>query len=159
MFDIPALQAAFPNHAGIVFKKELVKIPIFGWQLYVGPYVVIDRENPEKALKSIKRAKWLMEKKKVSACLFAEGTRSKTGEVQPFKRGAFHLASQIKYPIIPISISGTSKIMPKGKFKINPGTITVYFDKPIDTSNLNNKKDELEMMEKVRSIIIQKMEN
>lgn len=155
LFDIPSLCAAFPNKTCIVFKKELAKIPLFGWQLVIGPYIIIDRQNPEKALKSIERAKKTMRKKNYSVLLFAEGTRSKTGEVQPFKRGAFHLASQVGYPVIPTSVSGTNKILPKGKLKINSGTITVRFAQPIPTDNIHNKKDELELMEKVRTIVIQ----
>lgn len=154
LFDITALQWTFPNRASMVFKKELGKIPFFGWQLALGPYVMIDRANPEKAMKSIERAKRIMKNKRYSILLFAEGTRSKTGEVQPFKRGAFYLASRVGYPIVPISISGTSKILPKGKFKIKSGTITVHFDKPITTENIKTKVDEVNLMENVREIII-----
>jgi len=159
LYDIPSLCAAFPNKTCIVFKKELAKIPLFGWQLMLGPFIIIDRQNPEKALKSIEHAKKIMKERNFSVLLFAEGTRSKTGQVQPFKRGAFHLASQVAYPIIPTSVSGTEKILPKGKLKIQSGTITVRFDKPIPADNINNKKDELELMEKVRQIIIQNKES
>ena len=157
-FDIPALQYSVPHRASIVYKKELGKIPLFGWQMRLGPYVMIDRQNVENALKSIERAKKLMSEKKVSVLLFAEGTRSKTGEVQPFKRGAFYLASRVGYPIIPVSISGADKIMPKGKFKIKRGTIKIHYDKPVSTENIKNRKDELDLMEKVRDIIIQNIE-
>ena len=68
-------------------------------------------------LKSIEEAKERMNKFGMSVVIFAEGTRSKTGEVQPFKRGAFYLASRSGYPIIPVSVSKTNKIMPKGKFQ------------------------------------------
>lgn len=155
MYDIPALQASFPNRAGMVFKKELAKIPIFGWQLKWGPYIIIDRQNPEKAIKSIERAKLTMAEQNISVLLFAEGTRSKTGEVQPFKRGAFYLAARVPYPIVPISVSGTSKIMSKGSFKINHGVIHVHFDKPIETTGIKSKVDEIALMEKVREIVIQ----
>jgi len=86
--------------------------------------------------------------------VYPEGTRSKTGEVQSFKRGAFYLAAKVGFPIIPVSISGASEILPKGKFKIKSGTIYVHFDKPISTENVSSRKDELELMEKVRDIII-----
>lgn len=154
MYDIPALQFAFPNRAVMVFKKELARIPIFGWQLYTGPYIIIDRGNAEKALKSIERAKEHMLKRKISILLFPEGTRSKTGEVQPFKRGAFYLASKVRFPIVPTTVNGTAKILPKGKLRIVPGTITVHFDKPISMDNVNTRAEELELMEKVRQIII-----
>ena len=153
-YDIPALQYVIPIPISIVFKKELSKIPIFGWQLRTGPYIMIDRSNTESALKSIEKAKKRMTEKRLSPLVYPEGTRSKTGEVQSFKRGAFYLAAKVGFPIIPVSISGASEILPKGKFKIKSGTIYVHFDKPISTENVSSRKDELELMEKVRDIII-----
>ena len=153
-YDIPALQYVIPIPISIVFKKELSKIPVFGWQLRTGPYIMIDRSNTESALKSIEKAKKRMTEKKLSPLLYPEGTRSKTGEVQTFKRGAFYLAAKVGFPIIPVSISGASEILPKGKFKIKSGTIYVHFDKPIATENVSSRKDELELMGKVRDIII-----
>ena len=158
-FDIPVLQHSIPNKMGMIFKKELAKIPFFGWQLKWGPYVMIDRKDPESALKSIEEAKEKISKIGMSVVIFAEGTRSKTGDVQPFKRGAFYLASRSGFPVIPVSISHSSKIMPKGKFRIKGGKVKVHFDKPIPAERLVNKKYELELMEKVRSIIIQNIEN
>ncbi len=156
-FDIPALQAAIPNNIGIVFKKELGKIPVFGWQLKISPYIMVDRQNGESAMRSIEEAKKKMAQKKISPVIFAEGTRSETGEVQPFKRGAFYLAVKAGYPIIPVSISGSYDLMPKGKFKIKSGTITVIFDDPIKTSEVVTRKDENVLMERVRNIIIKNM--
>lgn len=158
-YDIPVLQHSIPNKMGMIFKKELAKIPFFGWQLKLGPYVMIDRKNPEQALKSIEEAKEKISKLGMSVVVYAEGTRSKTGEVQPFKRGAFYLASRSGYPIIPVSISNSIKIMPKGKFRIKGGKVKVHFDKPIPTNGLSNKKVELELMEKVRGVIIQNIIN
>ena len=153
-YDIPAIQLSAPIKISIVFKKELAKIPLFGWQLSAGPYIVIDRQNVDKALQSIEKAKRTMNEKKFSVILFAEGTRSKTGEIQPFKRGAFNLAAKVGFPIIPVTISGTQKILPKGTLKIKPGTIHVHFDKPVPTENVNSRNDELELMEKVRDIVV-----
>jgi len=153
-YDIVTLQKVIPNRMAIIFKKELAKIPVFGWQLKMGPYVMVDRQNFEKAMESIQEAKEKMEKKNISIVVFAEGTRSKTGEVQPFKRGAFRLASQVGYPIIPTTISGSNKIMPKGTFKLKPGIIHVHFDKPISTEGMLNRQEEIDLMNRVREIII-----
>ena len=95
-----------------------------------------------------------MSEKNISVILFAEGTRSKTGEVQPFKRGAFYLAARVNYPIVPVAISGAEKILTKGKMRLNPGIITIKFTTPIETETIVNKQDELNLMEKVRQIII-----
>ena len=157
-FDIPTLQFAIPMKTSIIYKKELNKIPVFGWQMMIGPYIAVDRKNIESAAKSIETAKKFMSERKWSILLFAEGTRSKNGEVQPFKRGAFYLASRVGFPIVPVSISGAQKILPKGKLKIKGGTVNVHFDKPIITGSISSRKNELELMEKVREIVIQNIE-
>ncbi len=153
-YDIPAMQLSVPTKMSIVFKKEIAKVPIFGWQMQFGPYIMVDRKKAESAMKSIEEAKKMIQKG-FSILLFAEGTRSKTGEVQPFKRGAFYLASRVGHPIIPVSLSGTEKIMPKGSMKINPGTINVHYGNPIEITGALSRKEEIELMEKVREIVIQ----
>lgn len=105
-------------------------------------------------MNSLIEAKKVMDKKHISVLVFPEGTRSTTGEVKSFKRGAFYLASHSGYPIVPITVNGTDKIMPKGSFKLKSGTIYLHFDKPIPTENIKTKQDELALMEKVREIII-----
>ena len=159
LFDIPVLQYWVPNNFGFIFKKELAKIPVFGWQLYLGPHIIIDRKNPEKAMKSIERAKKHLTKRGISVLLFPEGTRSKTGEIQSFKRGAFHLAARVGFPVVPVTIEGTQNLLKKKPFRINSGTVSLHFDKPIESDNLNSRKDELELMEKVRDIIIKNYES
>jgi len=154
-FDIPAVQLAAPVRISIIYKKEINRIPLFGWQMMLGPYIVIDRKNAEKAIASIQKAKELMDTKQISVHIFAEGTRSKTGEIQPFKRGAFYLASKVGYPVIPVTINGASSILPKGKLNITSGTMHIHFDKPIPTGHLNTRQDEIDLMETVRSKIIE----
>jgi len=154
-YDIVVLQKTIPNRMAMVFKKELAKIPFFGWQLAMGPYVMIDRENYEKALKSIDEAKEKMEKQNISIVVFAEGTRSKTGDIQSFKRGAFRLATQVGYPIIPTTIVGSNKIMPKGTFKIKRGTIKVHFDEPIPAEGIKSRQEEIDLMNRVREVVLQ----
>ncbi|MFC2102941.1 lysophospholipid acyltransferase family protein [Bacteroidota bacterium] len=154
-YDITSLQYSIPNRMSMIFKKELARIPIFGWTLYLGPYIVIDRNSFSKAMESIEEAKERMEKQNISVVVFAEGTRSKTGEIQSFKRGAFRLATKVGYPIIPVSISGSNKIMPKGTFKISPGTIDIHFDKPIPSEGVESRSGEIELMNRVREVVVQ----
>jgi len=153
-YDIVTLQKVIPNRMAMIFKKELAKIPFFGWQLAMGPYVMIDRDNYEKAMQSIEEAKEKMKKQNISIVVFAEGTRSKTGEIQPFKRGAFRLATQVGYPIIPTTIVGSNKIMPKGTYKLRRGTIKVHFDKPIHSEGIKTRQEEIVLMNRVRDIVV-----
>lgn len=152
-FDIPVVMASLPGQLRIVFKKELTKIPVFGWQLRIGPYILIDRENPAKAMESLEKAKKKIEKG-VSVLLFAEGTRSLDGNIQQFKRGAFTLATRSGKKIIPLTIKGTFEILPKKKFRIRPGEVKLFIDPPIKHNGSIDKKSELELMEKVRNIIV-----
>jgi 1-acyl-sn-glycerol-3-phosphate acyltransferase len=158
-YDIVTMQKVIPNRMAMIFKKELGKIPFFGWQLKMGPYVMIDRENYEKAMKSIEEAKEKMQKQNISIVVFAEGTRSKTGEIQPFKRGAFRLASKVGYPIIPTTIIGSNKIMPKGTYKLKRGTINVHFDKPISSEGIKTRQEEIDLMNHVREVVISNHSN
>jgi 1-acyl-sn-glycerol-3-phosphate acyltransferase len=154
-FDITVLQWGVPNRLAMIFKKELSRIPFFGWQLKFGPYIMVDRKSPESGMKSIEEAKELMKNKGISVLVFPEGTRSKTGELLPFKRGAFHLAAKVGYPIVPVTIIDSDKIMPKGSFKLKRGTIKLIFDNPINTDNIKSKVDELALMDNIK-IIMQK---
>jgi 1-acyl-sn-glycerol-3-phosphate acyltransferase len=158
MYDIPVVIKAIPGQMRIVFKKELAKIPIFGWQLKLGPYILIDRQNPSKAMQSLNRA---IEKIKrgFSVLLFAEGTRSKDGLIQSFKRGAFTLATRSGKRIVPITIKGTYEILPKKKFNIKRGKVKLIIDEPIANDGNTDKSSELTLMNKVRDIIIKNYES
>jgi 1-acyl-sn-glycerol-3-phosphate acyltransferase len=158
LFDIPAFKAVVGRRADIVFKRELGRIPFFGWQLLLGPYIVIDRSAAEKALRSIEKAKRVMERKGASALIFAEGTRSKTGEIQSFKRGAFHLAARSGAPVVPTTIIGTNALLPKGTTNLRGGDVTVVFGEPIDSANVADRKGEVELMNRVREVIVKTKE-
>lgn len=111
MFDIPAIMSILPR-VRIMFKKELSYVPIWGWALRWGYHIMVDRGKGAEAMKSLDRA---VESIKTggSIILFAEGTRTRDGKLLPFKRGAFSLAAKSGVPIVPISINGSFKILPK----------------------------------------------
>jgi len=118
-FDIPCLTTALPIPVYFIAKKELQRIPIFGWGMWSIGMVFVDRNNREKALQSMKQAAKQIKKGKF-ILTFPEGTRSKSGEIQNFKKGTFHLAKNGPLKLIPIVHSGTRKIMPSGG-KFSPG--------------------------------------
>ncbi len=129
-FDIPALQAFLPLQFRWVAKKSLFKIPIIGWSMSLARYIAIERENPQEAMKSMEEASERI-RNGTSVLVFPEGTRSTTGELLPFKRGAFMLATKSGALIVPVAISGTSGIMKKGGFLIRPSKVTISVGKPI----------------------------
>jgi 1-acyl-sn-glycerol-3-phosphate acyltransferase len=152
MFDIPSVIVALQGNVNIIFKKELTRVPIWGWALKYGHFIMIDRSNPRDAMASIERAAESI-RQGSSVILFAEGTRTSDGKLQPFKRGAFSLAMKALVPVVPITLNGTFKIMPKGAFIIRPAEISVIIDAPIDTAAMIGKSGEMELMEKVHQSI------
>lgn len=133
-FDIFTLLAYVPGQFRWLAKEELYKIPIVGQAMRLIGYIPIDRSNRTKAFESIAKAAERV-REGVSVMIFPEGTRSRDGVLQSFKKGGFILAIQSKKPILPISISGSYKVMPKGSWKVYPGTITVTFHPPIPTES------------------------
>ncbi|MBI3112795.1 MAG: 1-acyl-sn-glycerol-3-phosphate acyltransferase [Ignavibacteriales bacterium] len=152
MFDIPAVLTGIPDEIRIVMKKELTRIPFFGWAMAVGPYIVIDRFHAKDAVKGLERAAERI-RNGASVFLFAEGTRTLDGKLQPFKRGAFALASKSGVPIIPVAINNTFGILPKGSKVVRPAHITVVLDRPIPTEGVEGKQGEMKLMEEVHRAI------
>jgi 1-acyl-sn-glycerol-3-phosphate acyltransferase len=152
MFDIPTVFVALKGKVNIVFKKELTYVPIWGWALRYGHFIMIDRLNPRKAMASIERAAQSIRKGN-SVILFPEGTRTLDGKLQSFKRGAFSLAAKAGVPVVPLTINGTYTIMPKGTVNIKSANISVVLGKPISTSELKGKDGELKLMKQVHHVI------
>jgi 1-acyl-sn-glycerol-3-phosphate acyltransferase len=152
-FDIPAVLAGIPDNIRIVYKKELEKIPIFGWGLkYGNTYIAIDRERSHRALQSLENAANKI-RTGASVLLFGEGTRSVDGKLQPFKRGPFNLALKAGVPVVPVSIKGSYNILPKHSFRIRPGTIKLILSSPIEIPSVNGKEAELILRDKVYSVV------
>jgi 1-acyl-sn-glycerol-3-phosphate acyltransferase len=152
-FDIPAVVAAIPDQIRIVYKKELEKIPIFGWGLKYGKtYIGIDRGRGQDAIQSLEKAASRI-RNGASVLLFGEGTRSPDGKLQQFKRGPFNLAMRAGVPIVPVAINGSYKILPKHSFRIRPGTITLVLSSPIKPPENEGKEAELKLRDEVRAAI------
>jgi 1-acyl-sn-glycerol-3-phosphate acyltransferase len=136
--DIPALLIALPGQFRPLAKKELLKIPIFGW-IARAATVIVDRTNHDSRLESLERLKKTLAKG-ISILIFAEGTQNRSKEIlQPFKDGAFRMALETKQPILPIMIMGAGKLMPPGKFKILPGRIKIIIGEEIPVDGYSPK--------------------
>ena len=153
MFDIWALQANLPGQLRFVGKKELVKIPIFGWIWKYSGNIPIDRKSPRKFYKSLQLAsKTISEGKNI--ILYPEGTRTKDGKIGDFKRGAFSLAVRSKAIIVPITINGSYNIKTGKSLIVNPAKVEIIIHDPIYLSECwNGRKKEVEIMQKIKEII------
>jgi 1-acyl-sn-glycerol-3-phosphate acyltransferase len=134
LVDIAAVVATLPASVSwrFVAKKELVRVPIFGWCLVATGQIIVDRGNRERAVASLRRGAERI-RGGASVIVFPEGTRSPTGSLRPFKSGPFHLAVEAQVPIVPITVSGSQRITPKGSLHVHAGTVKIQFGRPIPT--------------------------
>ena len=128
--DILTIYGWFPSRFRWVMKKELTRIPGLGIGCQKAGHIIIDRFNPEASIDTINKAKKQI-KNGVCVVFFPEGTRSKTGVLGKFKKGAFIFARDMKLPILPIIISGGRDIIPAKTFRLRPGTVKMKIQKPI----------------------------
>jgi 1-acyl-sn-glycerol-3-phosphate acyltransferase len=152
MFDIMAVLDAIPDDVHIMFKKELSRVPIWGWMLAISPYIMIDRYNAREANAALERSARAIREGK-SVLIYAEGTRTTTGALQPFKRGAFALAAKSGVPVIPVTINGTFGIMRKGSLNLRSSEIEIVLSPEIATAGREGKEGELALMAEVRAQI------
>ena len=127
---------ALPLNITFLAKKELFKIPFFGWGMRAAGMIKIDRQDPEKAKASINNAAKVLINSTFSTIIYPEGTRSNSGSLLPFKKGGFVLAIKSKLPIVPLTISGTYSALPKGSLNIKKRDIKLFINKPIKTEGL-----------------------
>jgi len=151
-FDIFIVLAFIPGQFRWIAKKELFRVPFFGRAMRNAGYIEMDRQNHDKAMKSLEIAAQKIREGK-SVMSFPEGTRSRDGRIKAFKQGMFHLALQAGVPIVPISIIGASEIMPKRSLRVHPGKITMVIDKPIDVTPYTPESRH-ELIARVRGIIV-----
>ena len=131
LIDIYLLFGAAPIDIIWVMKRELRRVPFLGLACDRMGYIYIDRGNTEAALRSIAAAKHRI-KEGVSVVFFPEGTRSRDGSLGTFKRGAFHLATQLGLPVLPITIKGTRDLLPSDSTALRPGHADLTIHPPIE---------------------------
>ena len=137
-----ALSPLFPR-LRVLYKAELRKLPILvrAWDL--AGFVPLERGNREQSLPAIDRAAEALREGN-SFLIFPEGTRSRTGELLPFKKGGFIMALKAQAAIVPVAITGARDAMHKGSVVIQPVTVRVRFGAPVETAGLTmDSRDQL----------------
>jgi 1-acyl-sn-glycerol-3-phosphate acyltransferase len=129
--DGPVLFAVIPRLVRVILKKEVFRIPVVGQGMRFIGFVPVDRKGIKAGKRSIDRAVRLMAERGYSYLVFPEGTRSRDGLIQPFKRGGFFLALAGGAPIVPVTIRGSFDLMPRGRFFVKKGTVRVDFHAPV----------------------------
>jgi 1-acyl-sn-glycerol-3-phosphate acyltransferase len=138
--DPPITLPLIPRRSSVMVKKELFKVPILGPIMRIGSLVPVDRGNRDAGISAVRDAVKAIEQG-LNMTIYVEGKRSFDGKLLPFKKGPFYLAEECKVPVVPITISGTEAVMPKGRFAIRPGTttVTVEFHDPIEPSDFGER--------------------
>lgn len=133
--DIPGLTILLPGQFRPLAKKELLKIPVFGW-IAKSAAIIVDRSSPDSRKKSIDRLKAFL-RAGISILIFAEGTQNRSNNIlQPFHDGAFRIAVDTQQPILPIVVLGAGRLMPPGTIDLKPGLIRIYVGEEIPTTGL-----------------------
>jgi len=147
--DPPIQIPLIPGRTSVLVKKELFKVPILGKIMLMGSLVPVDRGNRDAGIAAVRDAKAAIEEG-LSMMIYVEGGRSFDGRLLSFKKGPFYLAEACQVPVVPMTISGTQDVMPKARFGIRPGVVTVKFHEPIQPADFGSRED---LMVKVRSAI------
>jgi 1-acyl-sn-glycerol-3-phosphate acyltransferase len=142
---------SIPRRVAILVKHQLMRIPILAAGMRAAQFVEVDRSDREAAAASVELAVRRL-KEGVSFAIFAEGTRSPDGRLRPFKRGGFTMAIEAGAPIVPVSIVGTQRMLPKGAWKLRSGDAIVRYGPPVDASAYTMDR-RAELVARVESLV------
>jgi len=153
MFDIWALFATLPGSVRFVAKQELFKIPLLGRAMQAAGHIPIDRAARKKAFEAYDEAARTIQRGTSSIGVFPEGTRSRTGELLPFKNAPFGLAIAAQVPVVPVYVHHTFEILPKGAWRLRPRPIQLLVAPPISTTGLR-PEDRERLRDDVRAAMV-----
>jgi 1-acyl-sn-glycerol-3-phosphate acyltransferase len=147
--DPPLLLPLIPRRTSVMAKKELFSYPLLGKTMRLGSLVAVDRGNREAGIAAVRAAAEVI-RRGISMTIFIEGKRSFDGKLLPFKKGPFYLAAECGVPVVSVTIAGSHYVMPKRRFAIKPGLVTVTFHDPIEPGDFGSREC---LMAKVRKAI------
>jgi 1-acyl-sn-glycerol-3-phosphate acyltransferase len=118
-----------------VGKKEVVRVPLFGWAYRLSGHPLIDRGDHEAAVRSLREAGDFARNKRIGIFVYPEGTRSRDGRLGPLRKGVVHLALQTRFPVVPVVAHSVQSYWPRDGFRIRPGILHVEVLEPIPTDD------------------------
>jgi len=154
--DIPIICTKINRPLFFIGKIELKKVPILGQYMKTVGMIFVDRKNRERAMASMRTAIQDIQGGK-SIAAFPEGTRTKTGELLPFKKGVFTISKEGKIPIVPIAVVGSAKALASGSFFLRPATVELRILPALKSENFFQMEID-EMANYTRSLIQQEIE-
>ncbi|MEN3331685.1 MAG: 1-acyl-sn-glycerol-3-phosphate acyltransferase [Blastocatellia bacterium] len=157
LIEVPLFVTYLGRNPAYLAKKEVFKYPIFGYGIGLMGVVPVDRSNSPSAVESAKVATELLRQGK-SYIVYPEGTRSPDGRLLPFKKGAFMMAIEAGVPVVPVTVAGATKIMPKAKVEVHPSTVRLTIHDPIPTIGYS-RDNVAELIEQVRKQVLSALED
>jgi len=151
--DGPLLFPLIPQAIRVILKKEVFRIPVVGQAMRFVGFVPVDRKRARGGKKSIDQAARMMRERKYSYLIFPEGTRTRDGRTQAFRRGGFFLALESGAAIVPITIRGTYDLMPRGTIFPRRGKVSVLFHPPVPMEGFDQKNMQT-LVDRVKDIIV-----
>lgn len=136
LIDAMLIPTMYPTGGVAAIKREVLLMPFVGLAVWAMGFLLIDRGRTAKARCVLDRAAKRMAKEQLTVFIAPEGTRSKTNELLPFKKGAFHLAVATGAPIVPIVILGANEVYPMNRLVAQPGTVHIRVLPPIETTGV-----------------------
>ena len=152
--DIPVLFVALPVDLRFIAKEQLRWVPLVGWYIQIAGHVLVDRRNRARAIASLNRAAEQVVRRRISLIVFPEGTRSPDSHILPFKHGSFGLALKARIPVVPVTIEGSARVMPRRSWSIRPGLIRVRIGAPLDVTRFD-MEDRAGLARVAREAVIQ----
>jgi len=129
-FDPPLLISTLPSRPVFLVKKELAYVPFLGWVIWLAGFIFVDRRKGSRAVASLKAAaRQIRQGQSIAA--FPEGTRTRTGELLPFKRGVFALALEAGVPVVPMAIQGGLEVLPADDWRVKPTNYAIRVGQPL----------------------------
>jgi 1-acyl-sn-glycerol-3-phosphate acyltransferase len=142
---------AIPRRIAFLAKQEIFRMPLIGWAMKKAGFIPVERSSREAAAASADVAAEQL-RGGASMVIYPEGTRSPNGKLLPFKRGGFLMAIRGGRPVVPMTITGAERVLPKGEMWIRPGEIRLRFHPPVDVSGYG-ETDREALLVRVRETI------
>jgi 1-acyl-sn-glycerol-3-phosphate acyltransferase len=150
-FDIPVLFASLPMPVRFLAKRNLFRLPFLGWAMAAAGFVPVDRQDQSHGREVLDAALARLRGGR-SLVVFPEQTRTRTGELSPFKSGAALFAIKSGLPLLPVGIAGTFRVHRRGAFRIGPGPVVVAVGEPLDVAG-RSAKDRAALTDSLRDSI------